>query len=556
MSNRLNIAYVGGPGTGKSSSIVKQISEIINNENDCDIIIISKTNSAMQVLKEKLWDILTRYGKPETEIGYFLKNVRTIDSFSLDFFEEFSGESREKIKNKIWEIVVENHLRYNKRSELVECIRKVFKLDKINPDNLSSKSYYGSHFYEGDEIYIISAINFIEHILYKNGGLKYDIKDIEEFEERNINFFRAYRLIKSRETLELGKLRNVIDRFIYLIESGRLYTFSYIVFSAIKEAKDKIKYVFVDEANELSPLYANFVLNVGKNIVWGLDPMQTIYNFSGFSDLTYNLILESKPKIIALATQYRIPDEIYKNIIRFIKSEINIVGEGYLKRFFGDMYNIVLDYLHKTRSVVSNGEMYIYNGYTIDGIINFLKTFRYSAIVLTRRISFKNILKRRLNISELYYRDSYFDKLLNILYFLFIKDGYRYNIHTLKDYIKKNVFDELLSKGVLYIDGNYAKSFGLYKFIDYHFNITEKMKNKIIEEFNNLKEEKNTKLYISTIHNTKGKEFDNVIVINDFSVRTMEIFKKNYPDVYLYEVSVEYVGMTRCKRNLFVIHLI
>ncbi|MEM0324825.1 MAG: 3'-5' exonuclease [Candidatus Aenigmatarchaeota archaeon] len=563
-----NKAYVGGPGTGKTSRIVEEIYETIVTETETDvnyaydIVIVTKTNSAKHVIKNRIFDYMTERGIAETDVRYILNNVRTIDSFSLDFFVDSTGLEREKIKKKIWEIIVADSLKKGKRSELIDLIKNVFGLEKINPDNLYYRSYYGSYFYEGEEVYLISTINFLDYILFKNGGLKYSYKDLEEFINRNINFFKAYKLIRPNTNLleEKGKLVNVIDTFIYLIEKGKLYTFNYIVFSAIKEAKEKIKYIFVDEANELSPLYANFILNAGKNIVWGMDPMQTIYNFSGFSDLTYNSILDSKPQIIKLTTQYRIPANIYDRIIKFVVSEINLIGTEHLKRFFGNMYDIVLDYFNKTKSVVSGGNIYVFDKkFTKFDVINFMKNFGYDAIILTRRISFKNFLKKHINNLTEYsfiFDSSYYDKLLNILHDLFINNG-KYSINEIKMYLKKSVYNELVKNKVEYIDSNYVKNIGLHKFVDNFLNVNERIKTKLIENLSKSETDSMAnRIYVSTIHNTKGGEFDNVIVINDFSVKTLDKFRRKYIDVYLYEIFVIYVGMTRSKNMLYVIFLI
>ncbi|MBU5682636.1 MAG: AAA family ATPase [Candidatus Aenigmatarchaeota archaeon] len=552
---KTNIVYIGVPGSGKTTRIVDKIVETYDNMDGENILIISKTNSAKKVLRDRIKDTLSLY-RPETEVRYFIeRKVRTIDSKAIDFFEEISKYNRDQIKKRIWELIVEDYLKKGLEEKLKNYIRSIFGLEKVNVYNLTSRSYYGSNFYEGDEIYLISAVNFLDFILFKNNGLVYNNSDINDFFSRNMEFYEAYKLKRS-EGISIKKFEDVVNKFIDLINNDILYTFSYIVYSATKNNEEKIDYVFVDEANELSPLYAKFVLTVGKNIVWGMDPMQTIYNSSGFSDRTYNLILNSKPQIIMLTKQYRIPKQIYEKILEFIKKKISGINHYHLTSFFGEMYEHVSEYFEKTESVFDySSEFKII---TIDkkNLIKFLRNFSESDIILTRRIYYKNKLGKELDCSNYYvdFQKDRINRIVNILKRLY-HDDYGVSINEIKDFLKNEVLEKLVENNVVRLDKNYVKNFSIYSFIEYHLNINENEKKRVIEILKTNNVESREKMYIETIHNTKGKEFENVILINDISLRTLRLFSKNFPRVYLYEIFVQYVGMTRAKKSLYFIQI-
>ncbi|MEM0325390.1 MAG: UvrD-helicase domain-containing protein [Candidatus Aenigmatarchaeota archaeon] len=573
MTNNKSILIVGSPGTGKTELISNLIQYKVETNTDYldNIVVLSKTKSANSVLYNRIKNKLRSIKNlPEISIDYFVdKKIRTIDSFSLEILSMY-GYNKKEVSNKIFEIFVENATRPDKNKQirledLIEFCKKKLNLTEINPFNISSKSYYGSRFYRGEEVYIISALGFIEYILFKNNGLRYNYKDVFNYIDRNKNFYIAYRLIKNRAEFREGKFDDVVNRFIDLIQKDEYYTFSYVVYLAMKNNKEKIKYVFVDEANELSPLYAKFILSIGKNVVWSLDPMQTIYNFTGFNDETYNLILDTKPWIMKLVEQRRIPSVIYEHIKEFaFKKIFDNLNSKNIRIFFGNMTHIVYDYVKESRSVIQGGNVKFLYFDNLNEVLNFLLHIDKDVAVLTRRIETKNYFKNYIdeteNENKLYIDKKVFEGINNLiekLKFMLSSPDIKYYLYEFSDFIRKDKYDELESIGEGHISiAIINKVGGIINFINNYLDFDKETKKEIITRLFHKKNVKKEGIYIDTIHNTKGKEFDNVIVINDFSYRTMNKLEKYYPDVYKYELFVNYVGMTRAKKSLVVINIV
>jgi len=58
---------------------------------------------------------------------------------------------------------------------------------------------------------------------------------------------------------------------------------------------------------------------------------------------------------------------------------------------------------------------------------------------------------------------------------------------------------------------------------------------------------------LDTIHASKGKEADNVMLINNI---TKKIYENTIQDIDLYdaEIRVKYVGLTRARKNLIIVN--
>lgn len=300
----------------------------------------------------------------------------------------------------------------------------------------------------------------------------------------------------------------------------------------------KLKVLFVDESQDLSKRQWDMVYKLASQDcdVWAAgDDDQAIFKWAGASPEHFVNLLGTR---ITLSQSYRIPQVVHTLALE-IKSQIrDSVEKIYAPReeqgfldFYGDLDQVDM----------SEGKWLILcrNNYFISQIEE-----------TCRRLG--------------YWYDSLFDPpeacTLPILdYHRFIK-GERLSIRELEDVLS------MMGKVI-----NIKREYTCEEFIK-EFDITE---NKIcgffkecrpwFDAFQNMPVEKRAyyrsvlgrkenirgtpRIRISTIHGAKGGEEENVVLLTDMSQKTHAKATLDWSD----EHRVWYVGVTRCKKNLFII---
>jgi DNA helicase-2/ATP-dependent DNA helicase PcrA len=289
--------------------------------------------------------------------------------------------------------------------------------------------------------------------------------------------------------------------------------------------KLNVDYIFIDEAQDLSPLQWHVINQASqdiKKIFIAGDDDQAIFNWAG-ADIEYFLNIKSNQEII-LKYSYRLPKTIYKmsrKILKRIKTRknkkcSNIKKEGkilYVVNFEqinfekNEHYLILVRNRYQTKKIKKVLEKKGLPFFLFDK--NTLKIKEVQAIILWERLrQGKNITNRQFNMMQ--------------KYSTFIKNVFK----------KEDVKKELLNK----------EWFIVLNLINYQTIIYLRILRQNGYKFYDI-----PKIKITTIHQSKGGECDNVIVFTDISHTVWENKKNDY------EHRVWYVAITRAKQRLFII---
>ena len=282
-----------------------------------------------------------------------------------------------------------------------------------------------------------------------------------------------------------------------------------------------VKYFFVDEAQDLSPLQWKVVDQMASNcekVIIAGDDDQAIYNWAG-ADVNYILNIKNDEEVI-LNKSYRLPKKIY-DLSRVVLKRIGnrkqkesdpIEKEGSINHY-NSFSNIEFkpneDYLILVR-----------NNYLMKNIKETLEDEGIGYVV-NEVSSLKNDETRAIVDWEKFRNG----KVITYNDFENIK---KYSIFLAK-YKKENVPEELKKEWFSILNNiSKAKYYRLCLTNGYKFN-------------------EMPKVTISSIHKAKGGECQNVVIITDVSFIT---WSNIYSDD---EHRVWYVAVSRCKENLHIV---
>lgn len=554
------ILVLAGPGAGKTTMLLERIK------------FLSKTIDPKHILtitfsKTQAVDMMDRYKSSRT-------NFMTIHAFCYLIIRNYLKKNNRNLK------LLESDDLYNK----YDLISKIYF--KINDKKISKEDL--------NEFFRLTSY-------MKNAML--DETYLEDSKVKNsLQIYRAY---------ENFKIRNFYIDFddmqvmaLKLIQNDQ---------RLLNSIRNKYKYIQVDEGQDTSLIQFKIIEKIAaplNNLMIVADDDQSIYSFRA-SDVSYLLNLKSiypDLKIIEMTENHRSS----KNIVNISKAFIDTNQNRYPKDLFTnndfsgkitirslrnvrDEYKYIIENIKKGEK---NAILFRNNIQALN-IISFLMedgldfsvnitslNFFESKIIddLFNIIEFSDDFDRLDLFCEIYYKMGTFlnkkevDKLSykglnnNVFEGLYEMDLEDYKIETLiqKEKQLKHIRQLSLDKKISYI----------YKYMDYKSYITnfskkyrEEVVNKDLfvesmvnftknldtkEDFYNKKEKLEKKLSTSTsdlilssIHKSKGLEYDNVFVINmvksefPIIVDNEDIGKKIEE-----ERRVMYVAMTRAKKNL------
>lgn len=554
------ILVLAGPGAGKTTMLLERIK------------FLSKTIDPKHILtitfsKTQAVDMMDRYKSSRT-------NFMTIHAFCYLIIRNYLKKNNRNLR------LLESDDLYNK----YDLIRKIYF--KINNKKISKEDL--------NEFFRLTSY-------MKNAMI--DETYLEDSKVKNcLQIYSAY---------ENFKIRNFYIDFddmqvmaLKLIQNDQ---------RLLNSIRNKYKYIQVDEGQDTSLIQFKIIEKIAaplNNLMIVADDDQSIYSFRA-SDVSYLLNLKSiypDLKIIEMTENHRSS----KNIVNISKAFIDTNQNRYPKDLFTnndfsgkitirslrnvrDEYKYIIENIKKGEK---NAILFRNNIQALN-IISFLMedgldfsvnitslNFFESKIIddLFNIIEFSDDFDRLDLFCEIYYKMGTFlnkkevDKLSyralnkNVFESLYEMDLEDYKIETLvqKEKQLKHIRKLSLDKKISYI----------YKYMDYKSYITnfskkyrEEVVNKdlfvesmvnftknldTIEDFYNKKEKlekrlssSNADLILSSIHKSKGLEYDNVFVINmvknefPIIVDNEDIGKKIEE-----ERRVMYVAMTRAKKNL------
>jgi len=433
-------------------------------------------------------------------------------------------------------------------------------------------------------------------VVARKMGLKF--KPLIDFSSMYIN--KSFKQIESELKIKKNRHDIIWDELTSIYEDYKKYSFNYIMYK-FNEIFDNFNYDFdydvlmVDEAQDLSNIQIEVIkkiINTNKDLEVHIvgDILQNIYKFrfSGPKLLTEkltenevvstkattyrcsNIVIEKANKLIDVyydtekkQNKFKVNIEKYRDVegtYKLIKNKENAKPEistlilnsiknkttlGILVRNnyqIRDIIPLITDDIAKNTFIKENS---IFNGtsvYLFNEIRKVKKMISVSKLTLdhvkkmllpAQIYSFKkqselfNLIKNGLsNIST-----------SNRVWKIYINTLESYTPHTFKDFVKN--FSELAREAEMY-KHNASDTEAFLSFLNATDNETiyenkVKMAGRLRNKLN-----KNQNIIITTIHSSKGMEFDDVVLYGmDYNIKD-----------YIEEVKLLYVGVTRAKNNI------
>jgi DNA helicase-2/ATP-dependent DNA helicase PcrA len=311
------------------------------------------------------------------------------------------------------------------------------------------------------------------------------------------------------------------------------------------EHTPKNDYLFVDESQDLSPLQWQVINKLStktKHTYIAGDDKQSIYKFSGGDPKS---LIEKEGNRIVLDETYRLPSK-------------------------------VLEYAETITSRIENKQEYTVKSHKDGGGVHRIRSLNEldlndeSWLFLARnrallRIYEDFLIKRRiLFISS--GENSLFneDQINYILLWEKLRLGYKFKAQQLKvlynNYLPSGAVIARGAKSLLdsmpdhelYDKVDLVNNFGLKSIAKWNkvFKLNDVTKEVLLKAEAEDRLDKCTNIEVTTIHASKGREADNVVVLPDLTTLTAAAYKKD-PDN---EHRVFYVAATRAKQNLFLLY--
>lgn len=305
----------------------------------------------------------------------------------------------------------------------------------------------------------------------------------------------------------------------------------------------EFEYVFVDEAQDLSPLQwqaINVITKKAKTIYVAGDDKQSIYKFAGGDPSS---LIKMQGERTVLDTSYRLP----KPVLEYSEKIANRISEK-------QEYSVA--------SVVDEG--LVQNIHSLSQLDMSEGTW----FLLARNKVYMDFYENFLIKEKKLFTSSSGDSLFNqkqidyILLWEQLRRGYKFKAQQLKELYKeflpsgrvlargaKKLMDsmpdeEMFDKDQL-VDSFGLKTTGKW---DAVFKIPDITKELLLRAEAENRLEKSCDIEVSTIHGTKGREADNVVIMPDMTQITYRSML-NDPDN---EHRVFYVAATRARKNLYI----
>lgn len=558
------------PGAGKTTMLLERIDELSKEINPEKIL--SLTFSRTQAM-----DMKNRFERKE-DIDY-KTNFMTIHAFCYLVIRNYYKRQNRKLK------ILESDDTYNKYN----LIQKIYF--DINNRTMSNEDLKNFFSYVGYMRNSLSDISYLK---------KSDIKNIEKI-------YRIYENFKKDNFyIDFDDMQTLAYKLLY--EDPRL----------LRSVKNKYKYIQLDEGQDTSLLQFKILEKIvypENNLMVVADDDQSIYGFRAANPeylLNFKNVFKNA-KIITMNENHRSSTQIVNVSDSFIKlnknryekdiftknppkNKVNLV---YRKDSY-DAYKYIINHIEagKTNAILYRNNISSLN------LVSFLMEYKIKFAINSGSYDFFDsiVIKDMEKIiyfsenpddvevfSDIYYKiktylskeevaqleykpinSSIFDYLYEIVddekaYNLMNKEkqikhirkltidrkiSYIYTYMGYKDYIKmfSSKYNEVIFNKDLYLESiiNFTK--GL-KTIDEFYERIETYKNYVNRN-------KNSNLILSTIHKSKGLEYDNVFVVdlvkNEFPMIVDQDDKENELEE---ERRVFYVAMTRARENLHLISL-
>lgn len=475
-------------------------------------------------------------GKTSTIIEYARKRAYNNKILYLAFNRAVKLEAIKKFKdNKIPNVVVDtihalaykslvykNGYRVKENGYNIEEIVKLFKMDLTynNYDKYIIANYINKFF-----IYFCNSNkSSIDEINYLNIVSDNEAKN---FVKKNLHY------IQEKIQLFFNKM---INNEIEVTHDFYLKQYQLL------NPELKYDYIIFDEAQDASEVILDIILKQKACKVIVGDTNQQIYSFR----YAINALEKTNFKTYYLSKSFRFNDYIANLAIEILK----------LKKYIGKEINVEIKGCGNSKEFKTKAFIARTNLGLFIKAINYLNRNKF--IIFIELL--KKIFKFKKNLKDIYFEG-------NINSLIYTSDGISlYDIINLynKNYklIKNKIIRELKSFRELYDYINKTENKELLLMLE----IVKKYKNKTLKLLKRLKnrvmdnyDRKNAKIIFSTVHKSKGLEYDVVELADDFITKIeLEKLSKNitnddYENIKLNEeINLLYVAITRTKNLLYI----
>jgi len=265
-----NVLVIANPGTGKTKLLAYKFVYLLKQGlKPGEILCLTFTNKAKRELEDRIIELIK---KQELDIDLSELKVHTFHSYALDFMEEDEIVSSNLLRFSIY--------KYLKEHEILNYSDE-YLIDTIVPKMENLLRYLKSFGITPDKIDLEKVKPFIE------SDEKLTKEELDKFAEDFIQIFEYY---------EKSKQKKGID-----------YADMLISFLDLKN-NSKFKYVLVDELQDVNVIEADIALKSGNNFVAVGDKKQAIFGFQGGSTINFKKF--GKATNFILSENFRSSNEV------------------------------------------------------------------------------------------------------------------------------------------------------------------------------------------------------------------------------------------------------
>ena len=513
------IVVIGPPGTGKTTFILNKIEEYIQQEIKIDeIAFFSFSNKAVDEAKQRAAD---RFKIPMNQ----LENFSTLHSFAL----RQMSLSREYIMSKNDWRNISNVLRIN--------------INVSNDDDSFFNSYDEKYIHliekakrrdmSLDDAWAKFAQNIVKH------KLDYIAKGLQEYKDYGYENFTDG--VTGFLVKDVGPKKDFTDLISDYVRSDRVKEF---------------KVVFVDEAQDMSTIQwkmAEKIWKASEVSYIAMDPNQAIYTWAD-ADVSKSLeVKEQADELIVLDESKRVPKKVWE-IVNRVEEQINdskdiewrpAQRDGNVE-FIKNFYHLNMSenswlIMGRTRTIREDLEEMLVKKNVFFRVKMRDNNYRYSIKSQERNaiLSWKDLTIYKNSISLKMVENMY-----KVLGKDFVTRGFKKIVSEQRKALpdKKVSFDELKQDYGLFADISQS-------WVDVMTTLNTETR-AYLENLESRGEDigREPRITLSTIHQQKGGEADNVIVSLDIGKMAYDDYKKNP----ISEHRLFYVAFSRAKENLYV----
>jgi len=513
------IVVIGPPGTGKTTFILNKIEEYIQQEVKIDeIAFFSFSNKAVDEAKQRAAD---RFKIPANQ----LENFSTLHSFAL----RQMSLTREYIMSKNDWRNISNVLRIN--------------INVSNDDDSFFNSYDEKYIHliekakrrdiSLDDAWAMFAQDIVKH------KLDYIAKGLQEYKDYGYENFTDG--VTGFMVKDVGPKKDFTDLIADYVRSDKVKQF---------------KVVFFDEAQDMSTIQwkmAEKIWKAAETSYIAMDPNQAIYTWAD-ADVSKALeVKENAKELIVLDESKRVPRKVWE-VVNRVEEQINnsediewrpAQRDGQVE-FIRNVYHLDMSQgswliMGRTRSIREDLEEMLVKKNVFFRVKMRDNKYRYSIKSQERNaiLTWKDLT---------IYKNSVSLKMIENMYKVLGKDfvtrGYKKIVSEQRKALpdKKVSFDELKNDYGLVADINQS-------WVEVMTTLNTETR-AYLENLESRGEDigKEPRITLSTIHQQKGGEAENVIVSLDIGKMAYDDYKKNPVN----EHRLFYVAFSRAKENLYI----